>query len=468
MRALIHIPKTAGTSLRLALERALSPSEVVVCEGEKDFFYIGEGGYPSSAMLIGHLSLPFARMIGATRVVTVLRDPIERCISQVQHWLRELPSSGFAKLRVGKEGLLRSDRDLSWNIESVLSSHHRFLSNQISDAMAYQLGGNVQYRTGLDDEVTLQAAIQACTEAACLGKVEALPEFIEGLSEFIGAHLEIGHANRSETPSGSLSDSISRDARAMLRRANQLDMALYEFVDDLTRKSGFWSGESIPAHFRSKLPTMANQARMEPWDVPDSVAPGELSLRTGHLLHDMVTVQKHLDIVGSHLVTSPVARRDIALMASFETYGDLRVADRTGEIFERMSQIYKARSHVRSGEDASGEGDDDVKYKIMLLHECDFMAGDGVAMSHLLARATDAAVVVVVGGASKMATFANVRPFDELRNLALVAVIDDHLIFCQPSFLPLYGALVSAKMAKCVTHTHEMGRSLVYEIKSDY
>ena len=96
--ALLHIPKTAGTSLRVSLERALGSNLVfpnsayLRKNGGKylgpDEIKVALSGAPSGLRLIqGHFSLSQLREIAsAANIVTVLREPVARAVSLLGHF----------------------------------------------------------------------------------------------------------------------------------------------------------------------------------------------------------------------------------------------------------------------------------------------------------------------------------------------------------------------------------------------
>jgi hypothetical protein len=103
----VHIPKTAGTAVREALFRA-RPKAANLCDYGPDnpitsplvmALRYGPGGDPRRLQaaltktpaftLSGHVKAkPFGRAFGPSRLMTVLRDPVERVVSNYRHLQR--------------------------------------------------------------------------------------------------------------------------------------------------------------------------------------------------------------------------------------------------------------------------------------------------------------------------------------------------------------------------------------------
>lgn len=93
----IHVPKTAGTSMRQMLQ--ISLGERAVYPSDRDIARRGSGGYPSRAellrtlpsvrpyrVLIGHFVAGFAHDLPVRhRTATMLRDPVQRSLSMLAH-----------------------------------------------------------------------------------------------------------------------------------------------------------------------------------------------------------------------------------------------------------------------------------------------------------------------------------------------------------------------------------------------
>ena len=114
MHYFIHIPKTAGTSFRVAAERYFGADRVLYDYGKQSpvtshsvraHLYVQETPdmqallelWQSSnvALIAGHQPLKrFGAKVGLPKTFTFLRSPIERCFSEYLHFQREQRFAG--------------------------------------------------------------------------------------------------------------------------------------------------------------------------------------------------------------------------------------------------------------------------------------------------------------------------------------------------------------------------------------
>ncbi len=108
----IHIPKTAGTSFRKAAERRFGLDKVCYDYGlrwpetselVRDLIYRGADGFAFARaiadedirFLSGHVTaMKYLHVFGARNAVTFLRDPVQRVVSEHQHYSRYLGFEG--------------------------------------------------------------------------------------------------------------------------------------------------------------------------------------------------------------------------------------------------------------------------------------------------------------------------------------------------------------------------------------
>lgn len=128
----LHLPKTAGTSLRAALARHFRPEEVFRPEGLADW---GEaladpGRYRFWA---GHMPFSLVALIPPpVFVVTLLRDPVERILSLYTFWRRHADPAR-PHLRVAME----------CDLEGFLASAEPAVRNGTDNHVARLLHGRV-------------------------------------------------------------------------------------------------------------------------------------------------------------------------------------------------------------------------------------------------------------------------------------------------------------------------------------
>lgn len=78
----VHIPKTAGNTVREAFRRAYPQSRVERANNRKHMERMVDGNPPNFDFVQGHLPFALWPVMPGFRWVTVLRDPVERVVSQ--------------------------------------------------------------------------------------------------------------------------------------------------------------------------------------------------------------------------------------------------------------------------------------------------------------------------------------------------------------------------------------------------
>jgi hypothetical protein len=222
-----HIPKTAGTSLRRALEALVRPSQTV-----PDLRSIGhnDGRYPplSVAMAMleeraektrlfrGHYHFACRHHLPeGFRTAVVLREPVERNISLFRHMIAHHGKSHdsllerlYAGLPIGPGNemtrflagsLIRQD-------DGTLSDRHLF-------------GARVE-DSRLDEA---KAALDVCDY---VGLTSNMPLIQEQLSELTRTELVVGIHNESEGPA----PQFTPQEIDLIRRHNEIDQKLYDFA----------------------------------------------------------------------------------------------------------------------------------------------------------------------------------------------------------------------------------------------
>lgn len=88
----LHLPKTAGTTLKAIIEGVYTPEKVlnlrVAQGGIRRLFAMPPAQRDAFDVIAGHLDWRVTRLLPGSRVITVLRDPIDRFLSWYYYALR--------------------------------------------------------------------------------------------------------------------------------------------------------------------------------------------------------------------------------------------------------------------------------------------------------------------------------------------------------------------------------------------
>ncbi|MCZ8545082.1 hypothetical protein OOJ09_12885 [Mesorhizobium qingshengii] len=212
-----HIPKTAGTVLRLAFDRSFAPDTVFPTEKA---ITENQGQYPETqdAMAMvrqevekvrlfrGHYAFPASRALRNPIVVILLREPIARTKSHIRHVVRNgqiSQAEAFAALDAG-----RLPDIVPANLMTYMLSH--------------------------SDTPRLSEALSTVAAAEYLGVTENLGPFLERLKaigiEAPNEQHNVGDDDIRFTP----------DQAETIRRHNETDAELYTgAIVDLFRRHGY-------------------------------------------------------------------------------------------------------------------------------------------------------------------------------------------------------------------------------------
>jgi hypothetical protein len=147
----MHIPKTAGTSIRMALERAVPPERRVYIYGEPPGISEAEfASMPAESrerlrLVFGHFHFGLHRLIpGPSTYTTTLREPLERLLSLYYHYRT-----------VDAGPVTVAARSMTFD-EFVFSGR----SLQTDNEMVRQLSGVHGTRFGTCSEALLETAVE--------------------------------------------------------------------------------------------------------------------------------------------------------------------------------------------------------------------------------------------------------------------------------------------------------------------
>ncbi|MBY0330135.1 MAG: sulfotransferase family 2 domain-containing protein [Acetobacteraceae bacterium] len=218
----IHIPKTAGTALRLAFEKKFNPTLRVAphLTEENAAQFMAE----DYAFFSGHIGYPTAQKIGG-RMLTVLRNPVDRLVSTYYFW-RELYAKGI-------ERAVKTRLASQYSLEQFLAiGDEPQLFEEFANRMTWQLtyGSSLGQRraareAGVTDDVLLSTAIANLSGFAVVGIQENMGQFLADMKAAFGVELPLQHANVTEERAA-LADLPASVFRAAYEWA-YLDIQLY-------------------------------------------------------------------------------------------------------------------------------------------------------------------------------------------------------------------------------------------------
>lgn len=208
-----HVPKTGGTTLQYLLERRFAPEEVCPAQDESQLAELADDHLAGYRLFAGHYwSLP-RRLPGPLRMMTWLRNPLDRAVSMYKHILRDTghPLHGAAHNPAGFESMLGHP--------ALRNSQVRHLA-RVHEA----------YRRGLTDEQCLPLATAVTDRCFFVGFTEHYRASAERLFDLLGweDREDIPRLNTADRHSPGVE--VDASQREQLWAVNALDAALYDYA----------------------------------------------------------------------------------------------------------------------------------------------------------------------------------------------------------------------------------------------
>jgi len=235
----MHIPKTAGTSLRRFLADQYAAQDVCPACDWDSLAELGCERLESFRLVQGHFDISLLASIApAVKTLTLLRHPLNRTLSAIRHMKRD-PDFHPLHSRV---------RDMS--VREILEDPNLF--PQFQNAQTATLSGACQPGRILEyisagrqhgerrdpadckSDPDLTQAMANLARFDFLGIVEDIKPLIADICDKMGYH-PAGLFRRDNAAPDGLSNFASLSSREteLLRRCNDLDLPLYEFAKDL-------------------------------------------------------------------------------------------------------------------------------------------------------------------------------------------------------------------------------------------
>jgi len=229
----LHVPKTAGTSLRRIFEHHYPPPELVLLYppfNEADLVRVRQELRHGGKVVYGHLTVAIRDALGVPgKFVTLLRHPVDRVVSYFRH---NLGHANAEHHEVAKSGITLAD------------FVDQRVTHETNNHMTRILAGHPG-REPLDDDRVLERALHNLeNEFLFVGLAERFEESLQLMHDRLGWTIPypdpMPRLNLSPVPVPSAIDPSTRD---IILRENRLDLALYEAVErslaaDLSQAEG--------------------------------------------------------------------------------------------------------------------------------------------------------------------------------------------------------------------------------------
>lgn len=232
----LHIPKTAGLSLSSYIESQFAPEEICPVQLFSDLIGTPRESLLNYQLYRGHLLYGLAGYLGRQlRVITMLRDPIERSLSWFAHHRRD-PSTHFhARMARDNYSVLDAIRDpeVNWDLTNNQTYYLTLdldYSRYVREGSKYSRKVLSDYIRSRDSASILQLAKSRLMECAFFGITERLQESLNLLSYRLGFEPAITEPRLNASPNRVGRETLSPETLEALREATQLDQQLYDWA----------------------------------------------------------------------------------------------------------------------------------------------------------------------------------------------------------------------------------------------
>jgi Sulfotransferase family len=217
----VHLPKTGGTSFQLALRRVIGDDAVSPSFNASILSEAEAGKLDQYPVISGHISITdVARYFPDRKILTILRDPLDRCVSWY-YFARLMPQSTSASSDV----LAAQHND----IEGFFSQSEQVIYRNIFNRQVRQLGDHVLNLEANHGEA-FETAKETLRLAAWVGLQENLAADCAKLAhifpEATGLCLQWSNPTLGKTAVSKLGPKLLES----IKRFNVFDMALYKFA----------------------------------------------------------------------------------------------------------------------------------------------------------------------------------------------------------------------------------------------
>tara|TARA_Y100001933_G_scaffold168358_1_gene166600 strand:+ start:68 stop:793 length:726 start_codon:yes stop_codon:yes gene_type:complete len=214
----LHLPKTAGTTLKAIIEDVYTPGKVlnlrVAQGGVRRLFTMPPAERARFDVVAGHLDWRVTRLLPGARVITVLRDPVDRFLSWFYYALRNENAPLHAELN-------ELGGDVGRAVESGrYAPQYNIMTEMLRDQAA------------AGPDAALESAKRNLASCAAFGLSERFTESVRLMERTLGWPATEWE-DRNVTANRPRVEDLSDDARAALEAGCAPDRALYDYAASL-------------------------------------------------------------------------------------------------------------------------------------------------------------------------------------------------------------------------------------------
>ena len=244
----LHIPKTAGTSLRDIIERNFDEKAIFTIDGKnpresiKLFNSLKSADKASFSLVQGHGEFGAIKDLPQKQIkyITFVRNPVERVLSYYSYIL----SDSFKRPQ--------AEVAESMSLKKYLISKCDW---QMNNHQTRMIAGNVPPEYGAcNEEVLERAKNNIISHFHFVGIAERFDESILTMSKFLGWKIPF-YKKLNITRKRITQDTLDEE-KHLIEKENRLDLELYEFI-----RSRFENLRIRPSHIQTKIFQIMNKMK---------------------------------------------------------------------------------------------------------------------------------------------------------------------------------------------------------------
>ena len=238
----MHIPKTAGTSLRHMLDRRYTPEQICPAYYTRELLALSRQQLAQYRFFRGHFYNLLPRVVPPPlEIFTFLRAPLERSLSHYDQVLRS--DFHYFHHKAHEQGVLREFLEdpetrpmiANYQARSLVWDHDpwefasQFSAAELSD---YKLEMRLEsdMLEHLSPQALLEKAIERLESFAFVGLAERFDESLVQLFRRFGWGSPPSAVRENQAPARLRWESLSSGEKAMLQELTQVDQQLYEYA----------------------------------------------------------------------------------------------------------------------------------------------------------------------------------------------------------------------------------------------
>ncbi|MCY1272775.1 Sulfotransferase family protein [compost metagenome] len=222
MKTFIHIPKTAGVTVREILTAGLRSDEILHIEDPNSItenFSCGK----EIRFIHGHIDISQAELLAKTKTIyTFLRDPLERAISEYNF----IQSSNYSTSKLPTEQAALIDEIRSISLDDYLTSTKKGIRGRVQNAQLFYLSGDV-FNPNISLRERFETACRTIDNCKFVGILEDMEESITLLTiiEKLPPNTPtIRNSSKREK------SSASSQAISIFKERNKYDYEIYKYA----------------------------------------------------------------------------------------------------------------------------------------------------------------------------------------------------------------------------------------------